>query len=410
MKIKIIAIAAILLVFIFMLVKCNSNGKNGESAQIPGDLALSLKVEHGKFEMTIPAFGEFEAVKSTPVMVPPTIEGDQTITWLAPNNSLVKKGETVIRLDADRYKYLIEEENFNISRLNLDIRKKEKDLEKEKNDLQGQLNITSIEREMADMYGAKDETLYSKNQIIDDALDLEYLNTKTEHYKEKKNKLEKKAQAELQLLKLKRRTHQVKVDQYKAALDSMEIKAPHDGLFVYLRTRGEEPRVGLTVWRGWRIAKLPDLSNMEVKLLVLESEAGGLKENLSVSIIPDARPGITYTGTVTTVDKVAKPLSRDSLLKYFEVKVKLEKTDTSIMKPGSQVKATIFVQELDNVIAVPNQALFSDNGTTYALVKKPGQIEKREVTIGARSLTRTVVTSGLEDNEIILLNSNASNR
>jgi len=187
----------------------------------------------------------------------------------------------------------------------------------------------------------------------------------------------------------------------------MEIKAPHDGLFIYERNwRGEEPRVGSNVWRGMKLGKLPDLTLLEAKTYVLESEAGGLKENLPASIVLDALPAVTYTGKVTTIDKIAKSIGREeekSPLKYFEVKVTLDKTNPEVMKPGNQVKGFIFVRKQEDVIAVPNQALFFNNGEAFVQVKRSSGTGKRPVEIGARSITRTVITKGLEEGEEILL-------
>ena len=385
----------------------------GCGGQDDGRMAF-MTVRKGVFEIVIPVFGELRAVKATPISVPPQLQGEQTLAWLAPENSYVKKGETVARLDDNWYTEQLQAEEFNIARLNLEIEKKQKELEKEKNDFLGELNITAIEKDMADIYGAKDESLYSQNKIIEDAIDLEYLTTKSKHYEQKKTKLEKKARAELQLLQLKKRTYQVKVQQYKEALASLEIKAPHDGLFIYERNwRGEELRVGSNVWRGMKLGKLPDLTLLEAKAYVLESEAGGLKENLSASIVLDALPSIVYTGKVTTIDKIAKSIGREeekSPLKYFEVKITLDKTDLGVMKPGNQVKGFIFVQKQENVIAVPNQALFFNNGEVSARVKHSSGTRKRLVEIGARSLTRTVITKGLEEGEEILLSNPGKER
>ena len=380
----------------------------GCGGQDDGRMAF-MTVRKGVFEIVIPVFGELQAVKATPISVPSQLQGEQTLAWMAPENSCVKKGETVVRLDANWYKEQLQAEEFNIARLDLEIEKKQKELEKEKNDFLGELNITAIEKDMADIYGAKDESLYSQDKIIEDAIDLEYLTTKSRHYEQKKTKLEEKARAELQLLQLKKRTYEVKVQQYKEALTSLEIKAPHDGLFIYERNwRGEELRVGSNVWRGMKLGKLPDLTLLEAKTYVLESEAGGLKENLPASIVLDALPSIVYTGKVTTIDKIAKSIEmgrgeEQSPLKYFEIKVTLDKTDPGVMKPGNQVKGFIFVQKQENVIAVPNQALFFNNGEAFVQVKHSAGTEKRSVGIGARSLTRTIITKGLEEGEEILL-------
>jgi HlyD family secretion protein len=366
-----------------------------------------ITVKKGNFEIVISGVGQLEAVKATPISVPPQLRGRQTLAWLAAENSYVKVGETVARLDANWYNEQILNEEFDISKLNLEIQKKQIELEKEKSDLEGQVNITAIEKDLAGIYGAKDESIYSKNKILEDALDLEYLAVKSQHYEKKKIQLTEKARTELQLLQLKKRTHEVKLQQYQKSLGSLDIKAPHDGLFIYERNwRGEEPLVGSNVWGGQKLGKLPDLSLLEAKIYVLESDAGGLSENLPASIHLDASPSVNYTGKVTTIDKIAKALGNNqekSPMRYFEVRVTLDITDPETMKPGNQVKSLFFVQKQEDVIAVPNQALFYEKDKAFVQVKHSNGTKKRPVEIGARSLTRTVVTSGLEEGEKILL-------
>ncbi|MCP5107742.1 MAG: HlyD family efflux transporter periplasmic adaptor subunit [bacterium] len=385
--------------FLIMIVIIGFAGCGGEK-----DTTTAVTVQKGRFEVVIPAFGELQAVTSTPISVPTRARGRQTIAWMAAENSFVKEGETVVRMDASYYTERMQRENYSISTLNLEIGEKENVLDKEKMELQGQLVVAGIERQLAEVYGARDENIFSRNEIIEDAINLEYLTRKTEHLHRKKTQLEEKSQAELQLLNLKRKTHRVRFDQYKGGLDSLELKAPHDGLFIYEKNwRGEKPRVGKTVWRGTKLGKLPDLSQMEAKVYVLESEAAGLKEGLAVSVSLDAAPGKVFAGKVKGIDTIAKPLEREGQLKYFEVKVSLEKTDKAIMKPGSQVKAVVFVQDLADVISVPNQALFFKEEQAYINIMKGGGVQKLEVKTGARSLTRTVITEGLTVGENVVL-------
>lgn len=401
MKTKYLKIYLLGLIFtlIFALTGCGGSGLENIS---------SMTVRKGPFEIVIPAFGELKSVKSTPIMVPAQVRGRQTITWMAEENKMVKAGETVIRLDANYYHERIKKEEFAIAKLNLQLNDKRQEMFKEKNQLNGDLNITAIEKEMAEVYKKRDHAIFSRNEIIEDEINLQYLESKTGHYQKKKKKLDEKALAELQLLKLRRRTHQVKVDQYHAALDSLEIKAPNDGLFIYHKNwRGEAPHIGKQVWSGSRLGTLPDLDNMEAKIFVLESEAAGLKKDLKVSIVLDSNPERSYSGTIVNVDSIAKALERRSPLKYFQVKVKLDKTDATVMKPGSQIKATVFVARLEDVISVPNQALFfeQNNGEEKAFVnlKDGSGFKKQLVETGTRGLSRTVITEGLEEGQRILL-------
>lgn len=364
----------------------------------------TIKIRPENFEVSIPAFGELQAVKSTPILVPSQIRGSQTIAWIKSENTIVKKGVAVIRLDAAWYTERIQNEEFSIAKLDLQIGEMEKSLRKEKKELQGELEITEIEKVLAELYAARDENLYSKNDIIDDAINLEYLQTKVRHLEQKKVQLEEKTRAELQLLHLRKETCLVKLEQYKKALQSLEIRAPHDGLLIYEKNwRGEKPRLGMSVFRGMKLAKLPDLSQMEAKVYVLESEAAGLKAGLAVQLSLESSPGTVFSGKVKGIDAIAKPLEKESPLKYFEVKVGIDRTDGEKMKPGSQVTARIFIEKQERVISVPNQAIFFKAGQASVQVVKGSRIEKRDVEIGARSLTRTVITYGLTEGEAVIL-------
>ncbi len=393
MKLKIAGYLFVSIVLVSVFTRCGGAGKSG----------TTMTVRKGTFEIVIPAAGELQAVKSTPIRVPPRVRR-QTLSWMAPENSYVKEGETVVRMDAGYYKERIKREVNHIARLNLEIGEKEKALLKEKKDVEGTLTVTEIEKEMAERYSARDAEIYSRREIVEDTINMKYIKTKTEHYRKKKVKLEDKARAELQLLELKRKTHQVKLKQYRDALESLEIKAPHDGLFIHHKNRrGESPRVGMQVWRGMRLGQLPDLSLMEAKVYVLESEAAGLKPGLSVSVTLESSPGVVFPGKVSGIDSIAKPIERESPLKYFEIKVSLGRTDAVLMKPGSRVKAQVFVEKREDVISVPNQAFFFKDGLAFVNLLKGSGLEKREVKIGVRSLTRTVVMEGLSEGERVVL-------
>lgn len=372
----------------------------------PGGAAVAnMSVRKGTFEIVIPAFGELQAAKSTPIVVSPESRfALQTVAWLAPDYSLVKSGDVVIRLASTELPELLRSEEAEMAKLNLEIAQKEKQLEKEKNDLTGQISVTSIQRQLADVYAARDETIYSRNKIIEDAIDLNYQTIRERYFQQERTQLEKRIVAELQLLQSKVRAHQVKIKQYQDQLNNLEIRAPHDGMLIIDKTwRGDKYRVGMTAYSGLRLGSLPELSVMEAKVYVLESEASGLKENLPVSVSLDYEPGRIFTGKVAGIDTIAKPLSEDTPLKYFEVRASLDVTDPRLMMPGVQVKASIFVERLDNVIAVPNQALVFEGDKAFVYVKKGHKVQKRPVEMGARSLTQTVITKGLEEGGQILL-------
>jgi HlyD family secretion protein len=370
-----------------------------------GATAVTMKVRKGPFEVAIPAFGELQAAKSTPIVVSPESRFSLlSIGWMAPEYSLVKSGDVVIRLASTELPDMLRSEQAELAKVELEIAQKEKQLEKEKSDLAGQITVTAVQRELADVYAARDETIFPKNKIIEDAIDLNYQTIRERHFEDQRAQLEKRTKAELQLLQSRARAHQVKIKQVQDQLNNLDIRAPHDGMFIInKRWGGEKFRVGMNAYSGMKLAALPDLSVMEAKVFVLESEAAGLKEGLPVSLRLDYEPGRVFTGRTAGLDTIAKPQSEDSPLKYFETRVALDATDPRLMKPGVQVKATVFVESLPDVIAVPNQALIYEQDKAFVMVRRGSRSERRAVETGARSLTLTVVTKGLEAGEVILL-------
>ena len=65
--------------------------------------------------------------------------------------------------------------------------------------------------------------------------------------------------------------------------------------------------------------------------------------------------------------------------------------------------ATIYVEKKENIITVPNQALFFKDEKASVYIQTGSSFKVREVKIGARSLTRTIVTAGLEEGEVVAL-------
>jgi hypothetical protein len=261
-----------------------------------------------------------------------------------------------------------------------------------------------MEKEDSERYAPQDESLFSRHEILDAQVDLELLETKIEHARGQLSRYSRRAETEIEILRLERQTEELKLAQVRQALGSLEIRAPHAGVFFPEKNwRGEKTSIGTTLWPGSPLGELPELSQMEARIQILESEAAGLEEGLEVTISLDAHPGLRFGGTVTTVQPVARTLTWRNPVKYFEIKVELEETDQEVMKQASQVQAAIFVMREESVISLPNQAIFNDSEGAWVYVQAGGSFVKRAVTLGQHNLARTVITEGLQGGERVAL-------
>jgi RND family efflux transporter MFP subunit len=208
----------------------------------------------------------------------------------------------------------------------------------------------------------------------------------------------------MQLLGLQKRTQSLQVQQIAEARGRMALAAPHEGVFVLGRNwSGERIKVGDNLWSGQTIGELPDLSTMEALIRVLESEMSGVTVGTLATVELDARPGVSFRGKVKSVSAVASPIDRESPLKYFDVTVAFDDPDPELMNPGLSARATLHVKRQENVIAIPNQAVFHKGDETWVWVERGSGYDRRPVKTGDRSPTRTVIVEGLMPGDRIAL-------
>jgi hypothetical protein len=196
----------------------------------------------------------------------------------------------------------------------------------------------------------------------------------------------------------------LKVEIAEKGLRSLRITAPHDGLLVLERNwRGEVPFVGDTLWPGQKIAELPDLSQLEARVFVLEADGAGLKAGQKARLAIEGRPGEEHEATVTRVEPLAKTRDYQSPVKYFEATLSLARTDPSFMKPGQKVRAIVRLEEATDVIAIPRGAVFEKDGKRVVYRRGRDGFVPVEIAIGRQSISRVVLDSGLLAGDVIAL-------
>jgi multidrug efflux pump subunit AcrA (membrane-fusion protein) len=83
--------------------------------------------------------------------------------------------------------------------------------------------------------------------------------------------------------------------------------------------------------------------------------------------------------------------------------LQLEKTEPEVMKPGQRVQAVLVLDEQQDVLSIPRQAVFSKDGESAVYVRKIGGFDAVEVTTGAAGLGLVVVEEGLEEGDMVAL-------
>ncbi len=182
----------------------------------------------------------------------------------------------------------------------------------------------------------------------------------------------------------------------EATLKQTWIEAPFDGIITLIDTR-----VGDQVLPNTPAFRLDDLSSLLVELAVSEVDINQVAEGQDVDMTFDAIRGKEYHGVVVDVDRVG---TTNQGTVEFIVTVRLSDADETV-KPGMTSAVNIVVNQLDDVLLVPNRAVRFRDGKQVVYVLKDNQLTPMEIKLGATSDTVSEVLQGdLNVGDAIVLN------
>lgn len=363
------------------------------------------RIEPRTFARRVQAEGELRAVRATQVSVPPGVPGPFRIGWLAEDGSRVRAGDVVIRFDPAEVEKQLVEAADELASARLEARKQRAEDTAEIRKLEQDLDLAREELKNSRQFQKKDETVFSRSEIVESEIDQELAIQKEEHARGSRGRRETLGKAGLEILGIRMRQAEARIQRARQSLAALSVTAPHDGVLVLKRGwRGETARVGDQVWNNQVLAEIPDLSSMEAEVFVLEADAGGLTPGRPAAVVLEARPGAEHAARIARVEALAKPRFRGSPVQYFGVVLTLERTDPRIMKPGQRVRATLNLDERPKALTVPRQAVFEREGKMVVYRQKAGgELEPVEVTLGPGSAGRVVVESGLRPGDVVAL-------
>ena len=69
-------------------------------------------------------------------------------------------------------------------------------------------------------------------------------------------------------------------------------------------------------------------------------------------------PTQSFAAVISKVGAIAQPRFRGSPVQYFTVTLEIENQSELPPRPGQRVKATLLLEDLENALVVPRQAVF----------------------------------------------------
>ncbi len=186
------------------------------------------------------------------------------------------------------------------------------------------------------------------------------------------------------------------MDALQATIDSADLIAPFNGTVSDMDLKvGDQAAPGATVIR------IDDLGKMLVDVSVSEVDINRVNSGQDVTITLDAMPGATYNGKVIEVAKVADIVQG---VANFKVTVQLSNPDENVL-PGMTAAVNIIVDQLDNVLLIPNRAVRMVDGQRVVYILRDGKPEMIKVTLGLSSDTMSeLVSDTIKEGDLIILN------
>ncbi len=189
---------------------------------------------------------------------------------------------------------------------------------------------------------------------------------------------------------------QARVDAAEASLRSIQITAPFAGTVTDVSIMsGDQASPGTKSFR------VDDLSRLLIDVQVSEVDINSIQVGQEVAVTFDAILGRNYHGQVS---KVALAGNLTQGVVNFTVTVELTDADPEV-KPGMTAAVTITIQELEDVLLVPNRAVRVVNNRRVVYILQDGQPVEVGITLGATSdLYSEVVGGDLKEGDEIILN------
>jgi len=176
-------------------------------------------------------------------------------------------------------------------------------------------------------------------------------------------------------------------------LAKMHIKAPFSGVIVDLPyyTPGTRTEANSLMF------KLMDYSQLYMEVNLAEKDMVSVKSGQKVRVTNYTIPNDTLSGTISQISPAI-----DANTRSFKAFMNISNNDLKL-RPGMFAKGEIIVASVENTIVIPKDIILSkQRGQTIFVIDK-GIAQERVVTFGLENPEEVQITSGLEENERIVI-------
>lgn len=371
-------------------------GCSGSGARADAGQGEELEVHRGTFRQRVLLTGELAAEKGEALIVPRTNTWQLQIRWMAPDGAMVRAGDPVVAFDNSQFASDLEEKRLSASNAGSELERARAESKTTLADKQFQVEKAKSELEKARIAAAIPKDLLSLRDYQERQLALKRAESELAKAEEDLAAQKRGSTTDLQIQGISLEKSQREIRTAEQAIDALTLRAPRDGMVLVgdHPWEGRKLQLGDSVWVGLAVATLPELSSMIVQANLSDVDDGRIAPGMEVICTLDAYPNTPYRGRVTEISPVARESKRSPLLRYFPVRIALDKSDPRRMRPGMSVRVEVLGPEKKDALLVPRAALDFSGGKTRALLASGGAADVR---LGPCGPEKCVVEAGLQE-------------
>jgi HlyD family secretion protein len=191
-----------------------------------------------------------------------------------------------------------------------------------------------------------------------------------------------------------------------AQVAKLSVRAPIDGIVENVATQAGDSlrplQPGDAIVSGQTLFTLASGDSYVVRTKVDEQDVAGLKVGQHAVVSGEDFGGATLDGTVLAISPIAQKSDDPSNTSRQVVTTIALTKRLPYLRDGMTVDVDILTHDENNVIAVPADAVRTDDAGTYVFVVKDGRAHRTAIKTGASNDTQIVVTSGLHAGDTIV--------
>ncbi len=384
--------------FLLLIIQVSCRGKDATDVEV-------TPVKRGTFMEELTEQGTVQAVNSISITAPVISYryGSLKLARIVEDGAEVEKGDTIMIFDPSEIKRAIIQAEQQLDIAKAEYEKLKSSQQSEIEDLEADLELARISQEIS------------------------RLNFETATYEPEATRTEIKLRLESATIALDRAQQQIEnkkvihkedllqksltINQLTSTLadantsmNSLYVVSPANGIAIKEQNWSTQQKwgVGDQPYSGSKLIELPDLSRMRAEVKINEVDISKVLPGQRVEIRPDAFSDSAFTGKVDLVANLAQNLDYRSKIKIFPVQIRIDGQSKTLL-PGLTISCKIIVSEIPDVLFIPLESLFNEQGIDYVYIKSGSGFKRRNIKTGAVNTDYAIVTEGLEENDLIAL-------